>query len=66
MDDWRCVERCAGGAKSGRATHHPFKTGRGTEQLLQPYPEELAGHLIFDNLPMAFDAIFAMGNAEAF
>ena len=42
-----------------------LRTGRGTEQLLQPCPEELTGHLIFDNLPMAFDAIFAMGNAEA-
>jgi D-glycero-D-manno-heptose 1,7-bisphosphate phosphatase len=41
-----------------------LRTGRGTEQLLQPGPEELAGYLIFDNLPMAFDAIFAMGNAK--
>ena len=41
-----------------------LRTGRGTEQLLQPCPEELAGYLIFDNLPMAFDAIFAMGNAK--
>ncbi|SRR6266498_1099603 len=42
-----------------------LKTGRGTEQLLQPRPEEITGHLIFDSLPMAFDAIFAMGNAGA-
>jgi D-glycero-D-manno-heptose 1,7-bisphosphate phosphatase len=42
-----------------------LKTGRGIEQLLQPCPEELAGHLIFDNLPMAFDTIFAMGNTHA-
>jgi D-glycero-D-manno-heptose 1,7-bisphosphate phosphatase len=41
-----------------------LRTGRGTEQLLQPCPEELAGHLIYDSLPIAFDAIFAMGNAE--
>ena len=40
------------------------RTGRGHEQLLQPCPEELVGHLIFDNLPMAFDAIFAEGIAE--
>lgn len=42
-----------------------LRTGRGTEQLLQPCPEELVDHLIFNDLPMAFDAIFAMGNAEA-
>ena len=42
-----------------------LKTGRGGEQLLQPCPEEIANHLIFDNLPLAFDAIFAMGNAPA-
>ena len=42
-----------------------LKTGRGGEQLLQPYPEEIASHLIFDNLPQAFDAIFAIGNAQA-
>ena len=40
-----------------------LKTGRGEEQLLQPCPEEIASHLIFENLPLAFDAIFAMGNA---
>jgi D-glycero-D-manno-heptose 1,7-bisphosphate phosphatase len=42
-----------------------LKTGRGAEQLLQPCPEEIASHLIFDNLPLAFDAIFAIGNAQA-
>ena len=42
-----------------------LRTGRGAEQLLQPCPEELVDHLIFNDLPMAFDAIFAMGNAEA-
>ena len=42
-----------------------LKTGRGAEQLLQPCPEEIGSHLIFDNLLLAFDAIFAMGDAEA-
>lgn len=42
-----------------------LKTGRGAEQLQQPCPEEIAGHLIFDNLLLAFDAIFSMGNPEA-
>jgi D-glycero-D-manno-heptose 1,7-bisphosphate phosphatase len=42
-----------------------LKTGRGSEQLLQPCPEEITGHLIFDNLLLAFDAIFSIGNTEA-
>ena len=42
-----------------------LKTGRGAEQLLQPCPEEIGSHLIFDNLLVAFDAIFAMGDSEA-
>jgi D-glycero-D-manno-heptose 1,7-bisphosphate phosphatase len=36
-----------------------LRTGRGAEQLLQPRPEELNDHLIFNNLPTAFDTIFA-------
>jgi D-glycero-D-manno-heptose 1,7-bisphosphate phosphatase len=39
-----------------------LKTGRGAEQLLQPCPEEIAGYLLFDNLSLAFDAIFATDN----
>jgi histidinol-phosphate phosphatase family protein len=42
-----------------------LKTGRGAEQLLQPCPEEIGSHLIFDNLLLAFDSIFSMGDAEA-
>ena len=42
-----------------------LRTGRGPEQLSQRCPEELTGYLIFDNLPLALDAIFSMGNAEA-
>jgi len=42
-----------------------LRTGRGAEQLLQPCPEEIESYQIFDNLPLAFDAIFAIGNASA-
>ena len=42
-----------------------LRTGRGPEQISRRGPEELAGYLIFDNLPLALDAIFSMGNAEA-
>jgi D-glycero-D-manno-heptose 1,7-bisphosphate phosphatase len=42
-----------------------LKTGRGAEQIQQPCPEEIASHLIFDNLLLAFDAIFSRGNTEA-
>jgi D-glycero-D-manno-heptose 1,7-bisphosphate phosphatase len=42
-----------------------LRTGRGPEQLSERCPEELTGYLIFDNLPLALDAIFSMGNAEA-
>jgi D-glycero-D-manno-heptose 1,7-bisphosphate phosphatase len=42
-----------------------LRTGRGAEQLLQPCPEEVMGHLIFDNLLLAFETIFSVGKAEA-
>ena len=61
-DAWSDVQA---GQRAGVRHTILLRTGRGTEQLLQPSPEELAGQLIFDNLPMAFDAIFAMGNAKA-
>jgi histidinol phosphatase-like enzyme len=41
-----------------------LRTGRGVDQLLQPCPEDLIGHLIFDNLPLAFDAISAINNTQ--
>ena len=41
-----------------------LKTGRGPDQLLQPCPEGITGHLVFDNLPLAFDAIFAIDDAK--
>ena len=41
-----------------------LRTGRGVDQLSRPGPEDLIGHLIFDNLPLAFDAIFSTGTAD--
>jgi D-glycero-D-manno-heptose 1,7-bisphosphate phosphatase len=61
-DAWSDVQ--AGEAAGIRGTIL-LKTGRGTEQLLQTCPGEITGHVIFDNLPLAFDAIFSMGNTEA-
>ena len=42
-----------------------LKTGRGTEQLLQARPEKVTGNLVFDNLPLAFEAIFSIDNNPA-
>jgi D-glycero-D-manno-heptose 1,7-bisphosphate phosphatase len=61
-DAWSDVQA---GQRAGVKHTVLLRTGRGTEQLLQSRPEELADHLIFNNLSMAFDAIFAKGNAEA-
>jgi D-glycero-D-manno-heptose 1,7-bisphosphate phosphatase len=61
-DAWSDVQA---GQKAGVRHTIILRTGRGTEQLSQPWPEDIADHLIFDNLPMAFDAIVAAGNAEA-
>ena len=61
-DAWSDVQA---GQRAGVRRTILLKTGRGAEQLLQPCPEEIEGHLIFDNLPLALDAIFSMGNAEA-
>ena len=61
-DAWTDVQA---GQRAGVRHTILLKTGRGTEQLLQPCPEEITGHLIFDNLLLAFDAIFSIGNAEA-
>jgi D-glycero-D-manno-heptose 1,7-bisphosphate phosphatase len=41
-----------------------LKTGRGTEQLLQTSPKDVAKHLIFDDLPMALDKIFTFDNSK--
>ena len=39
-----------------------LKTGRGIEQLLQARLEKVTDHLVFDNLPLALDAIFSIDN----
>jgi len=61
-DAWSDVQA---GQRAGVLHKIILKTGRGTEQLLGPRPEEIAGSLIFDNLPLAFDAIFSIGNTQA-
>ena len=61
-DAWSDVQA---GQRAGVRHTILLRTGRGTEELLQPCPEEITGHLIFENLLLAFDAIFSMGNAEA-
>jgi D-glycero-D-manno-heptose 1,7-bisphosphate phosphatase len=42
-----------------------LKTGRGREQLLQPPPDPVINHLIFDDLPLALDTIFAVDIKQA-
>ena len=42
-----------------------LKTGRGREQLLQPRPENVVNHLIFDNLTRALDTIFTIDRTLA-
>jgi len=61
-DAWSDVQA---GQRAGVRHTILLRTGRGAEQLLQPCPEELVDHLIFDNLPLAFDAIFAIGNTSS-
>ena len=61
-DAWSDVQA---GQRAGVRHTILLKTGRGTEQLLGPGPEEITGSLIFDNLPLAFDAIFSIGNSQA-
>ena len=42
-----------------------LKTGRGEVQLSQLRPENIANHLIFDNLSQALDSIFIADNKQA-
>jgi D-glycero-D-manno-heptose 1,7-bisphosphate phosphatase len=42
-----------------------LKTGRGREQLLNSCPENITGHLVFDNLTLAFEAIFTIDNTHS-
>ena len=61
-DAWSDVQ--AGEAAGMRGTIL-LKTGRGTEQLLQAHLEKLTSNLVFDNLPLAFKAIFSIDNNPA-
>lgn len=61
-DAWSDVQ--AGEAAGMRGTIL-LKTGRGSEQLLQPRLEMVTGNLVFDNLLLAFEAIFSIDNNTA-
>jgi len=61
-DAWSDVQ--AGEAAGMRGTIL-LKTGRGTEQLLHAHLEKLTSNLVFDNLPLAFKAIFSIDNNPA-
>ena len=61
-DAWSDVQ--AGKAAGVRGTIL-LKTGRGTEQLLQARLEKVTGNLVFDNLPLAFEAIYSIDNDPA-
>jgi histidinol-phosphate phosphatase family protein len=61
-DAWSDVQ--AGKAAGMRGTIL-LKTGRGTEQLLQTRLEKVTGNLVFDNLPLALQAIFSINTDPA-
>ena len=42
-----------------------LRTGRGAEQLLEPRPKDITGHLIFDNLSQAIAAILTADHTQA-
>ena len=58
-DAWSDVQ--AGEAAGIRGTIL-LRTGRGSMQLLQGLPEEMTDNLVFDNLPLAVEAIFSIDN----
>jgi D-glycero-D-manno-heptose 1,7-bisphosphate phosphatase len=58
-DAWSDVQA---GQTAGMRGTILLKTGRGAEQLLQPPAERVTSNLVFDNLPLAFDAIFSSDN----
>ena len=60
-DAWSDVQA---GQSAGVRQAILLKTGRGKEQLSQSRPENITNHLIFDNLPLAFDAIITIDNAQ--
>ena len=59
-DAWSDVQA---GAAAGTQGTILLKTGRGVEQLLQAQSEKITGNLVFDNLPLALDAIFSIDNS---
>jgi histidinol-phosphate phosphatase family protein len=61
-DAWSDVQ--AGEAAGLRGTIL-LRTGRGTEQLLQARLEKVTDNLVFDNLPLAFEAILSIDNDSA-
>ena len=61
-DAWSDVQ--AGEAAGMRGTIL-LKTGRGTEQLRHTHPENTKSYLIFENLPLAFEAIFSIDDDPA-
>lgn len=60
-DAWSDVQA---GEAAGTQGTILLRTGRGIEQLLQAPPEKMPGNLIFDNLPLAIDAIISSENAS--
>lgn len=60
-DAWSDVQA---GEAAGTQGTILLRTGRGIEQLLQAPPEKMIGNLIFDNLPLAIDAIISSENAS--
>ena len=60
-DSWSDLQS---GQRAGVQHTILLRTGRGIDQILQPSPEGIIGHQIFDNLPLAFGAIFSTDNAE--
>jgi D-glycero-D-manno-heptose 1,7-bisphosphate phosphatase len=58
-DAWSDVQA---GQAAGMRQIILVKTGRGTEQLLQPRPDNISDPLIFDDLPQAMGTIFRKDN----
>ena len=58
-DAWSDVQA---GEAAGMRGAILVRTGRGTEQLLQPHPETVKANLVCDNLPLAFAKILSIDN----
>jgi D-glycero-D-manno-heptose 1,7-bisphosphate phosphatase len=61
-DAWSDVQA---GQAAGVRQSILLKTGRGTQQLLQPRPESITRHLLFEDLSQAIHAILTMDKPEA-